>query len=81
MQRNKVNTKETQDRALLVKSANTATRRAKKISVALDLSIKIISKGELIEQLPNGEQRVIRKIKRAKSNKKGLVKGSTLCLK
>lgn len=74
-------TPRTSERSTLVKSAKTATSRALRVSTAMDLPIKIISKGVLVEQLPNGEVKEIRQIVKVKANKTGLKKGSTLCLK
>lgn len=69
------------ERNLLLKSARKAAQRAKRISAALELPIKLIANGVLIEKYPDGSTKKIRKIEQAKSQKKQLNKGSTLCLK
>jgi hypothetical protein len=69
------------ERELLIRSAQTATVRATRISNALGLPIKVISGGELIERLPNGTIKKLRKISKVPSKKSGLKKGSVLCLK
>jgi len=69
------------ERNLLLKSARKAAQRAKRISAALELPIKLIANGVLIEKYPDGRTKKIRKIEQAKSQKKQLNKGSTLCLK
>ena len=68
------------ERDVLIKSARTASTRAKRISVALGLPVKVISKGVLVEELPNGQVKEIRKIEKVKS-KIALKKGAILCLK
>jgi hypothetical protein len=65
----------------VVLSAKLATSRAIRISKALDLSIKSIHNGNLIELKPNGEILVLKKIDKIKSKKEGLSKGMSLCLK
>jgi hypothetical protein len=69
------------EREILLKSAKIATKRAKKISIALGLSIKSISNGQMIETLPNGETKVLKTIKKSKSYKPSIKKGTVLCLK
>jgi len=76
----KIHTDQT-ERELLLKSAKIATQRAKKISVALGLSIKSISKGQLIETLPNGEKRILKSIKKSTLGTSEIKKGTILCLK
>ncbi|MCD7899403.1 MAG: hypothetical protein LUH22_05885 [Bacteroides sp.] len=73
--------KSAEERKLLLKSARTATARARKESIALNLPVQVISNGKLIERLPNGEIRVIKKIEKIKSNIPDLKKGMTICLK
>lgn len=78
---NKKSGGDAEERKKLIKSAKAATVIAKRISVALDLPIRTISKGALIEKNPNGEIVTIKVIKKAKSNKSGIKKGTVLCLK
>lgn len=78
---NKKSNTEADERKALLISAKVATGRAKRVSSALDLPIKIISGGSLIQKNPNGKIITIKTIVKAKSNKPGIKKGAVLCLK
>jgi len=69
------------DRNKVVLSAKIATSRAIRTSRALDLSIKSINHGNLVESLPDGKILILRKIDKIKPKKEGLTKGMSLCLK
>jgi hypothetical protein len=66
---------------ILKKSAKSGSDKAIRASKAMGLTIKLISNNEIIEKLPNGEQRVIREINVIPVNGKGLKKGTILCKK
>ncbi len=78
---NKKQNLETIDRKGLMKTAQKASLKAKRISVALDLPVNVISGGFLTQQLPNGQVFEIKKVEKVKTTKTGLKKGSVLCLK
>lgn len=69
------------DRENVVLSAQIASSRAIRISKALDLSIKSITNGNLIELQPDGKIVILKKIAKIKPKKEGLVKGMSICLK
>ena len=66
---------------ILKKSAKSGSDKAIRASKAMGLTIKLISNNEIIEMLPNGEQKVLRKINVLPTNRKGLKKGDILCKK
>ena len=63
---------------ILQKSAKNASNKAIRASKAMGLTVKYISNNEIIEKLPNGEQKVLRKIDSIPVNIKGLKKGDVL---
>jgi hypothetical protein len=63
---------------ILQKSAKSASSKAIRASRAMGLTVKYISNNEIIEKLPNGEQKVLRKIDSIPVNIKGLKKGDVL---
>ena len=63
---------------ILLKSAKSASSKAIRASRAMGLTVKYISNNEIIEKLPNGEQKVLRKIDSIPVNIKGLKKGDIL---
>ncbi len=65
---------------ILKLSARRSSSVAVRESRVLGLTIKFISNNNLIEELPNGEKNIIRKIKNI-SSKNGLKKGTVLCRK
>ena len=65
----------------LQKSAKRGSDKAKRVSKAMGLTVKLISNNEIIEKSPNGEQKVLRKINVIATNRKGLKKGTVLCKK
>jgi hypothetical protein len=71
----------TSDRNNAVLSAKIATSRAIRSSRALDLSIKSINQGNLVELQPDGKVVILKKIDKIKPKKDGLVKGMSICLK
>ena len=66
---------------ILQKSAKKGSDKAKRASKAMGLTVKLISNNEIIEKLPNGEQKVLRKIIAISTNREGLKKGVVLCKK
>ena len=66
---------------ILIKSAKRSTDKAIRTSKAMGLTMKFISNNEIIEKLPNGEQKVLRKLNAVSTNQKGLKKGTVLCRK
>lgn len=74
--------KEKDEVKILKKSAKAASNKARRESKALGLNIVYLSNNEIIEELPSGEKRVIKKLEIVDSNKtKGLKKGDILCPK
>ena len=71
----------TSDRNNAILSAKIATSRAIRSSRALDLSIKSINQGNLIELQPDGKIVILKKIDKIKPKKDGLMKGMSICLK
>lgn len=71
----------TSDRNNAVLSAKIATSRAIRSSRALDLSIKCINQGNLVELQPDGKVVILKKIDKIKPKKDGLMKGMSICLK
>jgi hypothetical protein len=65
---------------ILKKSARTSSSVAIRESRVLGLTIKLISKSNLIEKSPTGEIKILRKIVNI-SSKNGLKKGAVLCRK
>ena len=66
---------------ILQKSAKEGSDKAKRTSKAMGLTVKLILNNEIIEKLPNGEQKALRKINNISINRKGLKKGTVLCKK
>lgn len=62
----------------LIKSASEASREAIRESKALGLTIKFIEDNKIIEESPDGERRVLRKLEREPSTNIGLKKGMIL---
>ena len=60
------------EREILVKSARIATKRAIRQSRKFSLNIKVITNGVLIERLPNGSERIIRRIERVPLKRSGI---------
>jgi adenylate kinase len=81
MSRNSSKIRDIDDVKKLEEVAKAASKNAVRVSKAMGLSVKIISNNELIEELPNGEQKVIKKIHVASAKIKGLKKGTVLCRK
>ncbi len=69
------------EKEILIKSARLATKRAIRRSKKLNLKIKSIKNGELLEISPDGTYRIIRKIERVKSKISGIRRGSVIWLK
>ena len=69
------------EKEILIKSARIATKRAIRRSKKLNLKIKSIKNGELLEISPDGTYRIIRKIERVKSKISGIRRGSVICLR
>jgi hypothetical protein len=67
-----------QELKILQKAAKSASSKAIRTSRAMGLTVKYISNNEIIEKLPNGEQKVLRKIDCVPVNIKGLKKGDVL---
>lgn len=61
-------------------SAKKASESAIRVSKALALNIKFIEGAVLLEQKPDGTRTKIRTIKRVRSLKKNIQKGTQLCL-
>lgn len=74
----KANSSETE---ILIKSASRSSSYAIRESKALGLTIKSISGKKIIEKLPNGEIKVIRKLQDKPISNNGLKKGMVLCRK
>ena len=68
------------ERVVVRKAAKIASLRAGRISKALDLPVQVIIKGDLIEKIPDGSIKTIKKIERLPINVK-LKRGSKLWLK
>ena len=66
---------------ILQKSAKKGSDKANRTSKAMGLTVKLISNNEIIEKLPSGERKVIRKVNVIPTNRKGLKKGTVLCKK
>ena len=66
---------------ILQKSAKKGSDNANRTSKAMGLTVKLILNNEIIEKSPNGERKVLRKIKVISANRKGLKKGTVLCKK
>ena len=66
---------------ILQKSAKKGSDKAKRTSKAMGLTVKLISNNEIIEKLPSGERKVIRKVNVIPTNRKGLKQGTVLCKK
>ena len=67
-------------KSFVLKSANDASRNAKRSSSALDLEFKIIKDGA-IYKVRAGKMEKINAIPKIKVEKSGLTKGSKICLK
>lgn len=68
------------ERRIVVRFARDASSNAKRTSKALDISYDIIKNGSLYKVLDNNMIKVADIIK-TPSNRSGLIKGSTICLK
>ncbi len=68
------------DRRIVVKSAEDASRNAKRSSIALDLEYKIIKDGELYKVTADKMVKIA-SVPKIKVGKSGLTKGSKICLK
>jgi hypothetical protein len=66
---------------ILIKSAEIASAKAKKISSVLGISYKIIKDGELLEIQPDKTVKVIKSITKPNFDSTGLKKGSILTRK
>ena len=66
---------------ILLESAERSSAKAIRESKALGLTMKFIINNEIVERLPNGEERVLRKINTTSTNCTGLKKGAVLCKK
>ena len=61
---NKVTTSQSDEELkILQKSAKKGSDKAKRTSKAMGLTVKLISNNEIIEKYPNGERKVLRKVK------------------
>lgn len=77
----KIKEEATNELNIAIKSAKKATSHAIRSSKALDLTIKSIENGNLIESRPNGNFIILKKIVPIKPKTEGLKKGISLCLK
>ena len=76
---NKTSTSRSDDELeILQKSAKKGSDKANRVSKAMGLTVKLISNNEIIEKSPNGERKVLRKIKVIPTNKERLKKGAVL---
>ena len=66
---------------ILQKSAKSASVKAIRASKAMGLTVKCISNNEVVEILPNGERKVLKKINVTSVKQEGLKKGVVLCNK
>ena len=66
---------------VLKKSAKSGSSKAIRASKAMGLTVKLILNNEIVEKLPNGELKVLRKVNVIPANRKGLKKGTVLCRK
>jgi hypothetical protein len=79
---NKVGTKhKDEELRILQKSAKSASGKAIRASKAMGLTMKCISNNEIVEMLPDGERKVLRKINVTPVRQAGLKKGVVLCKK
>lgn len=69
------------ERDIIISSAKNASSSAIRTSKALGLSIKSISKGKIVETLPDGSITEIREIIKVKPIREGIQKGKPICLK
>lgn len=69
---------EEQELKILQKSAKKSSDKALRASKAMGLTIKFLNKDEIIEESPNGNRKVIRKIAVVPLKHKGLKKGTIL---
>jgi len=82
MKRNNTSKKsETEDIKELRKLAKAGSDKALRESRALGLTVKIIRNNEIIEILPDGEEKIIRKLETEPLKVKGIKKGTVLCKK
>ena len=63
---------------ILKESAKRGSDKAIRVSKAMGLTMKFISNNEIIEKLPDGNHKVLRKINIIPANRKGLKKGTVL---
>ena len=79
MKTNKVNINQNDEELeILQKSAKKGSDKARRTSKAMGLTVKLISNNEIIEKLPNGERKVLRKLNVISTSRKGLKKGAVL---
>jgi len=83
MKRNNTSKKseEPEDIKELRKLAKAGSDKALRESRALGLTVKIIRNNEIIEILPDGEEKFIRKLETEPLKVKGIKKGTVLCKK
>ena len=65
----------------LQKIAKAGSDKALRVSRAMGLTVKIIRNNEIIEILPDGKEKVVRKIEPDHLKVKALKKGTVLCKK
>jgi uncharacterized protein YfeS len=70
-----------EEEKILIKSAEIAAAKAKKISSVLGISYKIIKDGELLEIQPDNTVKVIKSITKPNIDSTGLKKGTILTRK
>lgn len=74
---------EAEERRILLEAANAASRQANREAKALGLTLKIIRDHQIIEQYPDGTEKVVGEITPIPVPEKfrGLKKGAVLCKK